>query len=100
MFIEHTTQQISQSPRGATCEQYHKDKQNGRPVLLRSRMHILNWMRWSVTFKIRRRIIPIKRSGKSISRFLNILMSHIIPNMFLMPTTVPRHDTHVAPLGL
>ena len=46
------------------------------------------------------RIIPIKRSGKSISRFLNILMSRIIRNAFLIPTTVPRHNTHVAPLGL
>ena len=100
MFIARGMHQITQSPRGATCEQYHKDKQNGRPVLLRSRMHILNWMRWSVTFKIRRRIIPIKRSGKSISRFLNILMSRIIRNTFLIPTMMSRYDTHVAPLGL
>ena len=30
MFIEYTTHQISQSPRGATCEQSPKDTHHGR----------------------------------------------------------------------
>ena len=63
-------------------------------------MHILNWKPSFVIFKIRRSIVRVRRSGKNISRFLNVLMSPIIPNMFLTRTMMPRHDTHVAPLGL
>ena len=58
-------------------------------------MHILNWKPSFVIFKIRKSIIRVRRSGKNISRFLNVLMSPIIPNMCLTRTMLLIHDTHV-----
>ena len=68
MFIARGMHQISQSPRGATCEQSTKDTHHGR-YYIQPYMHILNWKPSFVIFKIRRSIIRVRRSGKNISRF-------------------------------